>query len=229
MNHFRSITLLTALLLSARAAGQQTSRQDNPLRVPLLLAQEGLFDLQPPAADNAQRQVEPPTTEPPKADAPKKETVCPTAKEVAEAVRKFSDITLNIKPEAKELPEDCATNLFSPQGDPTMMRAWALVEYHWEPSEFFHQPLYFDDQPLERYGQSMAPRLQPLISGAHFFGNFFVTPYKMGVNRTHDRISTLGYYRAGSYAPCVRQRIPFELQGMSFETAAALGLIFILP
>ena len=51
----------------------------------------------------------------------------------------------------------------------------------WQATEFWHRPLYFDDVPLERYGQMHHPLIQPWLSGVHFFGNVPLLPYKMGV------------------------------------------------
>jgi hypothetical protein len=103
----------------------------------------------------------------------------------------------------------------------------AYVEFSWAPAELAHQPLYFDDQPLERYGQSVCPLLQPVLSGAHFFLVFPVVPYKIGIDRTHDPVHTLGHYRMGTAAPCIRQRLPFELDAALFEAGAWLGAGFI--
>lgn len=101
--------------------------------------------------------------------------------------------------------------------------------FHWAPPNFAYQPLYFDDVPLERYGQSVLPAAQPLLSGVHFFGMFPIIPYKMGIDRTHDPVYTFGYYRVGSDAPPVRQRLPFEWDAALFEAGAWTGMVFALP
>jgi hypothetical protein len=100
---------------------------------------------------------------------------------------------------------------------------------HWAASELRAQPAYFDHVPLERYGQSVCPIVQPLLSGARFFGTFPIIPYKIGIDRTHDRIYTLGYYRPGSPAPCIRQTLPVELDAALLESGSWIGLVLLLP
>ena len=125
-------------------------------------------------------------------------------------------------------PKDRSAHLFQEKSAPQQPKFTARV-FHWEASEYYHHPLYFDDTPLERYGQSRNQRLQPLISGAHFFGTLPVLPYKMGIDRYKDKIYTLGYYRPGSPAPCVGQQLPLEADAMLFESGAWVALIFLFP
>ena len=143
----------------------------------------------------------------------------------------LASIRLDADPGIGKVPEDRSVGLFSgPEGvaagQPVRHTPGVL---HWAPSNLACQPAYFDDVPLERYGQSVCPVAQPILSGAHFFGMFPIIPYKMGIDRTHDPIYTLGYYRLGGEAPPVRQRLPFELDAAMFEAAAWTGLIFALP
>ena len=65
-------------------------------------------------------------------------------------------------------------------------------------------------------------RMQPLAT-------FPVIPYQIGLNRTHDRVYTLGQYRPGSPTPCLVRRIPFEADAAGFEAGAWLALILLLP
>jgi hypothetical protein len=129
----------------------------------------------------------------------------------------------------QQTPEDCSTHIFQGMQAPAA-RTPQVTCFHWRPTNFFHQPLYFDDTPLERYGQSVCPTLQPIISGIRFFGTIPVVPYKMGIDRTHDCVSTLGYYRPGNCHPCVRERFPaLELDASLLEAGTALALVFALP
>ena len=73
------------------------------------------------------------------------------------------------------------------------------------------------------------PLVQPWLSGAHFFGMFPIMPYLIGLDRTHDRIYTLGYYRPGAPTPCLGRRLPLEADAAALEAATWLGLIFLLP
>ena len=55
------------------------------------------------------------------------------------------------------------------------------------------------------------------------------SPYKLGVDRTHDPIYTLGYYRPGSPAPYSRQKLPWERDAALFEGGAWTGLLLLVP
>ncbi len=138
-------------------------------------------------------------------------------------------ISIGIEPSGDSLPIDYSAELFAETSDSYANRDWAVLQFHWKASELIFQPPYWEDTPLERYGQTASPKLQPVISGAHFFGSFMILPYKIGIDRTHDHISTLGYYRPGSAAPCVRQRLPFEWDAALMEAAAWTGGQFIFP
>ncbi len=157
---------------------------------------------------------------------------CPTPDQLRAMYKPIRDVEVKLDPPEGQLPIDCATGLFAaatPGESSDIGRGWTGSELNWAPTELTHQPLYFDDVPLERYGQSHAPLFQPLISGARFFGTLPVLPYKMGLDRPHDRISTLGYYRPGTPAPCVAQTLPLDFQSAFVEGGAWVGLIFLLP
>ena len=139
----------------------------------------------------------------------------------------LSEIDLAVE-RAAEVP-NCAAGLFRPgEAGLDSHKPWPPTQFNWAPSELYHQPLYFDDTPLERYGQSAPCLLQPWLSGAHFFACFPLMPYKLGLDRTHDRISTLGYYRAGSPAPKVRQRLPWELDAALLEVGIWSAVFLVL-
>lgn len=84
---------------------------------------------------------------------------------------------------------------------------WADSMEMWAPTELFFHPLYFDEPALERYGQTRNPILQPAISGAHFFGSAALLPLELVAEQPCRRVSQLGYYRPGSVAPPVRDRM----------------------
>jgi hypothetical protein len=106
---------------------------------------------------------------------------------------------------------------------------FACTRFCWAAPEMAYQPLYFDDTPLERYGQSVCPGLQPLLSGAHFFAMFPLMPYKLGLDGPCEPVYNLGYYRPGSDAPCVRQRLPWDTHAAMLEAGTLTGLGFLLP
>lgn len=109
------------------------------------------------------------------------------------------------------LPEDSSGTLFSNPAIASRASLrrdeWETSVYEWKPPEYFHRPIYFQDAPLERYGQSTHPILQPGISTARFFGEVVLFPYTVLVEAPHQWVSPLGYDRPGSYAFPVRQRL----------------------
>ncbi len=123
---------------------------------------------------------------------------------------RISKVTVGLKLDPSKIPTDCSKNLFgSPQRSAAKFSS--LTDFHWQPSNFFHQPLYFDDAPLERYGQSLCPHLQPVLSGARFFITLPAIPYKIGVDHTHDCVTNLGKYCAGSCALASKKRCLFAI------------------
>ena len=102
-------------------------------------------------------------------------------------------------------PKDSSGKLFGPTIAPPKVGEEMLV-HGWAPTNLHHQPLYFDDTPLERYGQAHSALVQPLASAARFYGTFAVMPIKLFSQPPHQRTTTLGLYRPGSPVPAVRQR-----------------------
>jgi hypothetical protein len=86
-------------------------------------------------------------------------------------------------------------------GDARLVGGWPVTDFNWAATGMYHKPLYFEEVNLERYGYTMSPVLQPLISGAHFFATIPVLPYKMTTHPPHECYYTLGHYRPGSCAP----------------------------
>jgi hypothetical protein len=153
---------------------------------------------------------------------------------ITEESRPVETISIDIhRTDGDRQPKDCSGDLFSPSphapGAAIGRCAACERQFQWVASGLYHQPLYFEQVPLEYYGQSCHPCLQPWVSGAHFFGSFLVMPYKIGVDHPHSCVYELGYYRPGTCAPCVRQRLPFEWDASALEAGSWLALIFVLP
>jgi hypothetical protein len=102
-------------------------------------------------------------------------------------------------------------------------RDWTATTMTWTASALCHKPLYFEEVQVERYGHT-AGIFQPAISGAHFFINIAVLPYKMGINPPNECQYALGYYRPGSCAPWMIPPIPLSIRGAATQ-AAAVGII----
>ena len=113
--------------------------------------------------------------------------------------------------------------------DQYVPRNWELIAFHWKASALCHKPLYFEETGLERYGHTMGPWLEPVHSGAHFFKNVALLPYKMGINPPHECQYALGYYRPGSCAPWLVPPVPISLRGGLLQAGVVLGGVYLIP
>ena len=133
---------------------------------------------------------------------------CPTLQQLGYQTKRLDELSLNVGIDDEQLPADCSDGIFRTMALSDDGRDWFDAEFHWAASDLFAQPAYFDDPVLERYGQTRRAFVQPWLSGAHFFGQFPLMPYKVVVDRPYDRVYTLGYQRPGSPTPCVARRLP---------------------
>lgn len=108
-------------------------------------------------------------------------------------------------------------------------RSFEPMTMAWKASALCHKPLYFEEVQLERYGHTVGPVLQPVVSGAHFFGSIVVLPYQMGIHPPNECQYTLGYYRPGNCAPWLVPPVPLSLRGAAYQTGAVLGAIYLVP
>ncbi len=108
-------------------------------------------------------------------------------------------------------------------------RDFEPVVFTWTASGLCHKPLYFEERQLERYGHTTGPFTEPVLSGAHFFLNVAVLPYKMGMNPPNECQYPLGYYRPGSCAPRLLPPVPISPRGALWQAGAVTGLVFLLP
>ena len=135
------------------------------------------------------------------------------------------DLSIRIAGVAGEdYPYEC------PLGDDQLEpRVWPEITYTWTASALCHKPLYFEQVQLERYGHSWPRCVQPIMSGAHFFGSVAILPYKMGLETPTECIYALGHYRPGSCAPYYIEALPFTWRAAAFQTGAITGIHFALP
>ncbi len=123
---------------------------------------------------------------------------CPALEELGYRAKSLSELSLDVAVRDERLPADCSSELFGRTTFGHDGRSWYATEFNWEASDLFAQPAYFDMPMLERYGQTRHPLVQPWISGAHFFSQFPLLPYKVLVDHPRDRVYTLGYQRSGT-------------------------------
>lgn len=147
--------------------------------------------------------------------------------------RSLKAITLDVAAsvDGDRVPQDYSTMLFPATDDSSVGHRWESpgMVHTWDAANIWHQPLYFDDPILERYGQTPLPQIQPALSAAHFFGTIPLLPYKMAIDRPFDCVSTLGYYRPGDPTPCLSRRLPRDPRAFAWESGAWLGLVFLVP
>jgi hypothetical protein len=79
----------------------------------------------------------------------------------------------------------------------------------WRSPNMKHRPLYFEEANLERYGQAH-PKLQPVLSGLHFFSSVAFLPYKTGVTPPNTCVYSIGHDRPGDCVPAVKERHPLN-------------------
>jgi len=108
-------------------------------------------------------------------------------------------------------------------------RQFGDMQYHWMASNTTHNPLYFEDVPLERYGHTYPDAVQPLVSVGKFGIQLVGLPYQMALHPVWEEQYPLGFYRPGDNAPHLRYKVP--LNGKAALTAAGVytGLIFLFP
>jgi hypothetical protein len=110
-----------------------------------------------------------------------------------------------------------------------------LVEagFEWHPSPegltFCHQPLYFEEVNLERYGRSWGV-LQPAVSVAKFYGRIPALPY-MVFAQPARRCTYHAHWSLPGYRIPVREHQPLvpSVHGGASEVAVLYGLILLIP
>ncbi len=153
----------------------------------------------------------------------------------------LAELSTNIVLPAGVLPRNYWTErspqhaaFFDPCGT---TRGWPVNTFNWVPSCFCHNPLYFEEINLERYGYGCgcfgpccSSCVQSAASAAHFFATVPALPYKMAVDCPGECDYTLGHYRPGSCPPwqyhcCSRA----NCLGVLSSGGVAAGLIFLIP
>jgi len=108
-------------------------------------------------------------------------------------------------------------------------RNFATMQYCWVPTNVFHNPLYFEDPALERYGQQYPYGVQPFVSLGRFGIQFLGLPYQMAIDPVHREIYALGYDRPGDNTPLLEYRIPFNAKAAVVAGGVYTGFAFLIP
>ena len=148
------------------------------------------------------------------------------------SLKPIREIDLDISPPSGEEPEGRAEDLFAGAGVIHMpagiSRPWALYAFWWEAPATCHQPLYFEEVNLERYGYRHS-MIQPAVSAAHFFATVPALPYLIAAEPPCDCVYTLGHGRPGSAVPYRIHYPPLSLKGAIAEAGVVTGLFFAIP
>lgn len=108
-------------------------------------------------------------------------------------------------------------------------RMFADCLYQWQATDQWHNPLYFEDVALERYGHVHHECVQPFVSVARFGVQLVGLPYQMTIDPVCKKMYNLGYYRAGECAPKKHYRIPWNTHAAVNEAAVWTGLFYLFP
>lgn len=102
--------------------------------------------------------------------------------------------------------------------------------FAWEASNLFHNPLYFEDPALERYGHTHGDVFfQPLLSLSRLGVQLVGMPYQTVIDTPHTKRYTLGWYRPGEEAPHLFYQIPWNIEAAAAQGLATTGAAFIVP
>jgi hypothetical protein len=129
----------------------------------------------------------------------------------------------------RQIPEENSKTYVRLGHTPFTNRVSPEFLYTWEATNFNHQPLYFEDPALERYGHVLPPYLQPIVSIGKFSGQLIFLPYQMVLNPPTSRISPLGWYAPGDYVPYKMYQAPLNAKAAAVEAALILGVHFGSP
>jgi hypothetical protein len=158
------------------------------------------------------------------------------AEEQERPFRPITEVTIDVSFPPGDLPGQPGTEaegfIRTPPhkfDDARLWGGWGEVDYEWSATAFCHRPLYFEQVNLERYGYTMGPRIQPVISGAHFFLTIPTLPYKLVAQPPRECVYTLGYYRAGSRVPRRWHHVNWDPTAATVQGAVVTGLVFLIP
>lgn len=123
----------------------------------------------------------------------------------------------------------CPTPLDMPMAG-SAERYFPHLEFYWTASNLYHNPLYFQNPALERYGHvHFNDCVEPAFSLARFGAQFVALPYQMALDCACRREYALGYYRPGDYAPKLIYQPPLNARAAATSAAVYTGLFFLVP
>lgn len=129
----------------------------------------------------------------------------------------------------RQIPEDDAKRYVKLGHTPYIPRQSPEFFYAWEATKFNHQPLYFEDAALERYGHTLPGPLQPIVSVGKFSAQLAFLPYQMAIKSPVARVSPLGWYGPGDYSSYRMYQVPWNAEAAAIQAATVLGVGYVTP
>lgn len=93
----------------------------------------------------------------------------------------------------------------------------------WQAHNFYHRPLYFEQQNVERHGNRRA--FNNLASPIHFFATIPRLPYKIGEQSPFQRVYTHRQIRPGDYTQFRIQQPTESRRGNALQALVSYGII----
>jgi len=109
------------------------------------------------------------------------------------------------------------------------VRNYEAILYQWQASNLHHNPLYFQDPGLERYGHVHHELVQPFVSVGKFGLQLVGLPYQMTIDPVCKKQYALGWYNPGECAPKQTHQIPWNSTAALNQAAVVTGLTFAIP
>ena len=105
--------------------------------------------------------------------------------------------------------------------------SWCPAYALWRTPNLCHNPLYFEEVNLERFGARFPG--QPFLSAGHFFASIVTLPYASTVQPPHQCVYSAGYGRPGNKYSYQFKRPMWSRRGATFQGLLLAGLIVGLP
>jgi hypothetical protein len=129
-------------------------------------------------------------------------------------------------------PDD--PNLLCPDDGPipltgSTQRFFPHLEFYWAASNLHHNPLYFENPALERYGHvHHNDCVEPAFSMARFGVQVVSLPYQIALDPVWRRQYDLGWYRPGDFTPKLIYQPPLNARAAATAAGVYTGLSFLL-
>lgn len=171
----------------------------------------------------AEISIDPSDAEPTAKALPKIVKCCPLSTiSLAEA-----SATESLKHEALPVPPNEAADYLKSQGSRFATSSYAAPILP-NSAAVYYQPLYFEDPDLERSGTGHGMATE-LVSAVRFFGRAPLIPYLVGSQNPHHCVRSLGDYQVCHRYGRTAYLPKLNAKGVAFQTAATVGLVFLLP